>query len=559
MHMLNRGTRLRDIFLEGWRPYAWIAAAAALLYFKTLSFGYTYLDDKQLILDNIPFLSKLSNIPLIFKTRVFPDSIIPYYRPLLTLSLICDFKLGGTSLFAYHLTNIAIHVLASCLVFYTLGLLGYHKEPRFIMSTIFALHPVLAQAVAWVPGRNDSMLAVLALGSFIAFVWYLERRSPAFWFWHLVFFALALFTKESAISLVPICMIYTAVTLTGRVDTPIRKVFMIAGWAAVIIPWFLLRRIALEGALETTGYDMASSLLVSLPAVVQFIGKVFMPFNLSVYPTIRDTSFVLGITAILFMAVALAVSKNKSVPKVVFGFSWFLLFLLPALIRPHAKCVLDFQEHRLYLPVIGLFIMILEIDFVKALKFDRVRSVAAVAVVALLAAITFVHSDNFRDRFAFWDNAVKTSPNSAYIHLNTGFIRYLDKLMDEAKLEYGKALALDPQMLGTHARLGHLYLDRGLLREAMVEFEKEIALCPVFDNSYLSLGVVYYRQGRFEKAERMWKRTLELNPDNVQSNINLAIYYLNTHEPEKAEYYLRHLRDMGIEPPPDFLNKIKTK
>ena len=166
------------IFLRTWRPYAWIVLVGFLLYFKAIFFGYTYLDDNNLILENIYFLHDISNIIAAFGQDVFRliSTADIYYRPLMTVSLILDAQIGGAAPFIYHFTNLLIHLLGSCLVFLLLNKIGCKRELSFVFSLIFAIHPALSQAVAWIPGRNDSLMAVFALLSFIFFIDYAERK-----------------------------------------------------------------------------------------------------------------------------------------------------------------------------------------------------------------------------------------------------------------------------------------------------------------------------------------------------------------------------------------------
>jgi protein O-mannosyl-transferase len=93
-----------------------------------------------------------------------------YYRPMMTISLILDAQIGGASPFIYHFTDIVIHLLASCLLFLFFKKLNYRKDLSFFFALIFAIHPVLSQAVGWIPGRNDTLLTVFILLAFIAFI-----------------------------------------------------------------------------------------------------------------------------------------------------------------------------------------------------------------------------------------------------------------------------------------------------------------------------------------------------------------------------------------------------
>jgi len=157
--------------------YFGIIVVGFILYFKTLFFALTYLDDNVWILDYHWYLKDFSTA---FKVFVQPDLVTAvFYRPIIYLSFIIDTHLGGTSPFVYHCTNTAVHLTNVCLIFYLLQRLGHTKGLSFSFSVIFMVHPALTQAVAWIPGRTDSLLSVFVLSSFILFLNYREKRSAA--------------------------------------------------------------------------------------------------------------------------------------------------------------------------------------------------------------------------------------------------------------------------------------------------------------------------------------------------------------------------------------------
>lgn len=542
------------LFLEGRRPYLWIAAAAIILYAKSLSFGYTFLDDNILILRDYAFLKEIANIVPAFFRKVFYGSYLPYYRPLLTVSLMIDAQIGGVAPFMYHMTNIAAHAAASCLVFALLERLGYLRLPSFLFSAIFAVHPVLSQGVAWIPGRNDTIMAVFAIASFLSLVGLLRTGRRAYYAGHLTFLVLALFTKETALMLIPVSLVYLYAVARERLFSR-RCVFLAAGWAAAVLLWYACRQAAVRGSMEFTVADAWPILLAYLPAAAQFTGKIFFPVNLSVFPTMEDTTYVWGSVSIALLLLALLFTKERRYGRIVFGLAWAVLFLLPSLVRANYRISADFIEHRVYVPMIGFFILLLETDLVK--KARRPAMVAAgVAAIAGCAFITSVHIDNFRDRLAFWGDAVRTSPHSPFAHMAMGNIHYESGRLDEAAGEYRKALALDPLEPGSWFGLGEVYLKKGMLKEAEVAFRKTAAVYPFYDDAYLELGVVYYKQARRADAERSWLRALEINPGNAGANKFLAILYQEQGDRGKAAYHARRLRAMGVEPPADFMRSL---
>lgn len=528
------------------KPISALVTTGFLLYFKTLFFGWTYLDDNVLVINNARFLSSLSNVFQAFRQEVFhiAHCSAAYYRPILTVSFILDAQIGGGNPFIYHLTNVVIHLVASCLVYLFLNKLGYKRPLAFFFSLIFTVHPILTQAVAWIPGRNDSLMAVFGLSAFIFFLDFLETRRAGYYIAHLFFLGLALFTKESAVILPVMCVLYYWTVAGSQAQNDGRKTFrpfeqwaLIGGWLAVCGLWFFLRLAALAGAAEgranlltMTGIDMAKSMAQNAPALIQFIGKIIFPFNLSVLPLMRDTGFGYGIAALALIGAALFFSKSSRRGFVVFGAAWFILFLLPSFIRPNPSIAADFIEHRAYMPLVGFFIVLLEIDAVKRIEWTPTRCIftprrckaAGIAIVGLFAAITFLHSGNFKDRLSFWENAAQKSPHSPLAHRNLGAMYYLDGLPDKAEAEYKTSLELNPSEQMAHNNIGLIYVGRGNFQEAEEEYKKELAVNPLYDDAHFNMGLLYYKMGDFKKAEYLWKKTLQINPDHSGASNALA-------------------------------------
>ena len=139
-----------------------LTIVAFSLYGKTIFFDWSYLDDDVLILDRLDYL-KFSNIKNIFCDTVFSQGgQDKFCRPLLNISFTLDNFVYNTKPFGYHLTNILIHLFTSFLMFFLLSKY-YDKQKTFLIVLLFVVHPSITQAVAWVPGRNDSLLALFSV------------------------------------------------------------------------------------------------------------------------------------------------------------------------------------------------------------------------------------------------------------------------------------------------------------------------------------------------------------------------------------------------------------
>lgn len=550
---------IERVFLSGWRPFFWLFLAVFIVYAQAFFFNFTYFDDQALILENAGYLKNAANIFSAFVQDAFRlvHTSDAYYRPLLTVSLMLDANLGGVAPFIYHFSNVLLHLAAVWLLFVFFIQLGFRRDQSFFFSLLFAVHPLLTQAVVWIPGRNDSLLAIGTLASFIGLLRYLDRRSKPAYLAHLIFFAFALFSKESAL-VIPLLAL-------GLVYARQKEAFsfrlagcLIAGWAPIIAGWVVLRNIALVNPLKLTWLDVLQSLALNFLAVIQLVGKVIFPFNLSVLPTMQDTTPIFGLMALVILAAILIPPSARPAYKW-WGGAVFGLFLFPSLIGPNGVTTAGFLEHRMYLPLIGLLVALLASDAVGRLRVSRVTALSLGAVLLLLfSALTFSHSLNFRDRLTFWESAVSTSPHSALAHRNLGAMYQLDGADDKAEQQYLAAIKINRNEPMAHNNLGLIYMNHKRIAEAELFFKRELAVNPNYDNALFNLGLLYYQQGLFGNAETLWKKTIEVNPDYNDAYRNLAILYYQAHDFQTAGRYVRVLQQRGLPVHPALLKTLDS-
>jgi hypothetical protein len=91
---------------------ALLAAGSLAIYRRTFSVPLLF-DDTFSITEN-PTIRKLWPLWPVFSP---PDFAGVGGRPLLNLSYALNYAVGGTSVFSYHLVNLAIHFLAGCTLF----------------------------------------------------------------------------------------------------------------------------------------------------------------------------------------------------------------------------------------------------------------------------------------------------------------------------------------------------------------------------------------------------------------------------------------------------------
>jgi len=203
-----------------------------------------------------------------------------FYRPLFGLSLATDYAIWQHNLIGFHITNLLLHLTNVLLVFgIGSGILKQSSEGptrnRMIVpllaATLFALHPIHSEVVAWTCGRVDSLATVF----FLLTVWcYMQWRSGHNHIWLIsscVSTAAALASKELAIVLpatitaYEVCMLpgrrnsnsvlknQSSPSLRERAQTIIQTSRFIAPFWLILGAYFLVRRLTLGTFVG--GYD----------------------------------------------------------------------------------------------------------------------------------------------------------------------------------------------------------------------------------------------------------------------------------------------------------------
>ena len=521
------------IFLKSFRPYLWIVGLGFLLYFQALGLGYVSLDDEHLIVQNYSHISNLANLPQAFLKDVYWRNPGTYYRPLLNVSLMLDATWGGTKPFAYHFTNILLHLAYGLLIFAFFQKLGFGRLRSFAVSLFYIAHPALVQATAWIPGRNDTMLTLLILAGFINMLRYLQNNKTGALFWHFLFFGLACLTKEAAVIFPVIGLVF--VWVRSKELSSFKKLIpLITGWVVILAGWYWLRWQAILPAVNAHQRQFANLPEIA-KGLISYTGKAFFPFNLSVLPLAGDVKLFWGLMAIALL-LALALVKGIHNRKMFFfGLGWYLLFLLPTFVKLDGQ--INYLEHRLYLPLIGLVIMLLEANLVRKTTL-KPALMAGLPVLLLFGYLTTKHISDFKSDQTFWGNATQTSPNSGLAHqmLGRAWMRASQPAM--AEQEFMKAAQLDPKGSSIYNDLALLYLDYGKFQKAGEQFKKVLELDPNYANVRNNLALVYFNLGMLDSSRHQLQEAIRLDPSAPQPYDNLGVLFMQSKDLDSAEYYL---------------------
>ena len=463
-----------------------VVIVAAIAYSNTLDVPFTF-DDMQNIVDNTD----------VHMTDITPDalrraaSFEPTPRPVAYVTFALNHAVHGLDVAGYHVVNTLIHALTGLLVFAFAVAFSrlVRKDDSSLGTTLFALavallfvaHPIQSQAVTFTVQRMTSLCAMFYMAAVLAFVRGRLASSPvARWSWWvavLPFWALALGSKQFAVTL-PAAILMVEWLFWRREDPAWWKKAGALGSAALLL--MVGVAFAFKGdklwPLLTDRYDLrdftlAERLMTQPRAIGHYLSLVAWPWP-SRFTLIYDFRTSTGlftpwttlpmILAVLGGGVAGLAMVRKS-PVLSFALLWLLVHLV---VESSVIPLEMVYEHRMYLPMVGLCLLIAHAGFA-VLK----RPVPATAVLLVLSgaltAATIVRNQDWRDPERFWLANAANAPGAPRVPYNLGRHYFETQQYDLALEQARRAVDADPNMQVAYSRIAFVLRIQGDLDGAL--------------------------------------------------------------------------------------------
>ena len=527
-----------------WKHLIIISLVCIAVYSNTLSMDFVW-DDAYQIKENSQIKS-LKNIPSLFMSEVWAGVEgglrSPYYRPVFTLSLALDYFLWGGKSYGFHLTNILLHLMVSIISYYLTYSLARSYTAAFFATLLFAVHPVHAEAVAWVSGRNELLCAFFMFLSFYLYILYRERRGNRYIVASLFAFFIALLSKEMAITLPLIILLYEVSVTDGPIQ---KRVLMPFIYTLVIIPYFLLR-LAILNMQTWASFPLEERFYTGFGLLIEYFRLLIYPINLKlhydipikIFFTVRDVL----VPMLLFFGICCGILATKKFDRTIFfGLTFVLVALFPVsgfptLIQPSLMA-----DRYLYIPsfgftmAAGLIFSMLDNCFGKSAnivghwgnilsekKSLKVVKSVGVLLISVLFFMTFQRNFVWKDELSFTTQRVKDAPHYAVSHYDFGLELSRQKRYDEAINAFQKAVSMKPDFVAAYNNIGAVYMDKGLYDEALIVFQKAVSLRSLDANTHYNLGIIYASKGQLEESEREFLSALKIKPNDANIIYNLG-------------------------------------
>ena len=200
-------------------PAAVIVVAVMLAYLPALHGDFIW-DDPKYVSEN-PILRDPDGL-----SRIWTElgATVQYY-PLVFTAFWLEYRIWGLDTFGYHLINVLLHAASSILLWRVLRRLSV--PGAWLAATIFALHPLQVESVAWITERKNVLAGFFYLAAALSYLHFeprdfhpvLERRRWKLYLLALGFFLAALFSKTVSCSL-PAAILLLVWWKRGRISLP---------------------------------------------------------------------------------------------------------------------------------------------------------------------------------------------------------------------------------------------------------------------------------------------------------------------------------------------------
>jgi hypothetical protein len=475
-----------------------------IVYGSSLLNGFVW-DDLVVVVAKVES-SRLSDVPgLFFQSDSIGSIGAPYYRPLNLTTYIVDHSVYGDHPAGYHLTNLALHILAALSLYFVSIELFQKKNIAWIASLLFAVHPINTEAVNFISARNNILAGLFVLMSFHVYIKHERSKSVFPLQASALLFLLGLLCKEPAAMLLAVLALQGSLVWRRR-DPPLTVTARLWPFAVAMALYLALRAIALS---ETPGIDLQlenlmGRLSLHLTILPKYLGLVLLPTELSVSRLAPDGGYPISIWTILAWVAIVAggygLWRSKS-PATRLGLLWFVVNYIPiSNIVPTPSAAM--AERYLYLPAIGLWWIMADqlVQIDEKTRGSKLLRAAFVGVLTALACLSFARSFDWRSNVSLFEEEVKTHPSLAENHYNL-----CTSYLEEGDYSRAEAACLDADRLG-----------------------------PGNVNVLTQLGNLQQAQRRYERSVDFYERAVEADASHANARYNLARLLENLGRPGEA-------------------------
>ncbi len=547
----------------GTMPVKWLAIilAAIVLLVNAPTIGYEYtLDDPFFTKDNPNVSRGVAAIKEFFTHAAYYGVFKHHdasYRPLMLTSFALEKDLFGFNPMTGHLINLLLFALEVVVLFGLLRRMFRHVSPYvpFLMTLLFALHPIHTEVIASIKSRDEVMgllFAALALSQTLLFA---DNGTMKNLIFSGLWFFCALMSKET-----PIAMVLIApMTLWFFRDMPVAKIVKSTlPYVAVATVYLVMRALFIEsdgekvvilvnnnGLMAATNYadKLATTLFIQLKYLILLVipHPLSYDYSFSQIPIIgfsnpRALAAVAVIVGLFVYAVRGFMKKNVLAYCILF-YGMSVIITSNLLVDIGATMA----ERFLFTGSLGFCIALVWLA-TKVMRTDvatmNISNAKPVSMLLLLVAVlyggkTVARNEAWRNNLALYETGLETAPDSwrAQYLLAVEYTRQIDKttdvatkreLYEKASAGFNRSLQILPNNADVYLLKGYADEFGGRMDSAIVSYSNVLKLDSTNTQAAVNLGGVFMRTGRLDDAIAVLTPVLRRDSTNTDALTNIG-------------------------------------
>ncbi|MDP2723907.1 MAG: hypothetical protein Q8O72_14220 [Bacteroidales bacterium] len=556
--------------------FKWILVILTVLLYYNTVFNYFSLDDNYINISNEQNVQGIKAIPEIFSTLYSDNGEQAYgYRALTRATFALEYQFTADSPYnpyISHFINLLLYILAVLILFKVLNRLLRDYNPWFVFLAVglFVAHPTHTEVVASIKNRDILLHFIFAFLAIWQFVRWIDMNKTRHLLLGLLYYLLALISKETAIvelAIFPLVLyFFTDISkskLIGIVGITLGLIVLVFGLRMLLLPTTNRVYLMMENPLvyET---DFFKRIATGFYGLGFYLKLLLIPFPLLYYygynmiPVVGFNNIWVLISVVIYVGLFIVAMMRIREKKFI---SFLILFFLVHMsmyanfIMPVPGIVADrfvfFSSISFTLALVwGLFLLFKVQPNQGFILFEKRTGIVLIVLLILIPYGYYVHQRN--KQWKTYSSLLEADMNRLHNSVKANNLlasdiltrvnaelakpvnpyKFIVKLIDKAEHYYVRAIQLDSTHVASINSLGvinsRIHGNQALIREIGYEKQGQSEEAKKAHQE----SVVY-----FNKAIGYFHDALKYDPKNGISFYNLGNTYELIQEYDSARAY----------------------